>query len=143
MNLVSFFRNPEVAQQLPAVAASLGSYTFEESHREDTPAENGLSEKIRKAANDYDNIKKTGVSKQHESSSYLNSRQGETNSRAKSIAEKLGFVNFEEDEFDSPSFYFGDRRSWILHGQDRVHYQLPTGSNLPGSGLQSSKAQEY
>ncbi len=34
LNLVSFFRDPEVAQQLPAVADSLGSYTFEEAHRE-------------------------------------------------------------------------------------------------------------
>ena len=34
LNLVSFFRNPEVAQQLPSAADSLGAYTFEEAHRE-------------------------------------------------------------------------------------------------------------
>lgn len=34
LNLVNFFRNPEVAQQLPAVADALGVYTFEEAHRE-------------------------------------------------------------------------------------------------------------
>lgn len=30
--------------------------------------------------------------------------EGSLNSRAKSIAEKLGFVNFDEDEFDTPSY---------------------------------------
>lgn len=34
LNLVSFFRNPDVAQQLPSVADSLGDYTFKESQRE-------------------------------------------------------------------------------------------------------------
>lgn len=34
LNLVNFFRNEEVAQQLPAVADALGKYTFEESNRE-------------------------------------------------------------------------------------------------------------
>lgn len=30
--------------------------------------------------------------------------EAELNSRAKSIAEKLGFINFDEDEFDTPSY---------------------------------------
>lgn len=38
------------------------------------------------------------------SSRAVENSEGGLNSRAKSIAEKLGFVNFDEDEFDTPSY---------------------------------------
>lgn len=38
--------------------------------------------------------------------------------RAKSIAERLGFINFDEDEFDTPSFLRKDRQ---VHDESRDH----------------------
>jgi cell division protein FtsZ len=69
------------------------------SHREEPRQPSRLIQSIRDAANRYDNSGRslqTGVT--------TNKVESETNNRAKSIAEKLGFINFDEDEFDTPSY---------------------------------------
>ncbi len=63
-----------------------------------------LIQSIRDAANRYEN---TGSRPQQPHTSVVSqaSESGVgTNTRAKSIAEKLGFINFDEDEFDTPSY---------------------------------------
>lgn len=62
-----------------------------------------LIQSIRDAANRYEN---TGTRSPVAPSSVSPVQEStiSTNSRAKSIAEKLGFINFDEDEFDTPSY---------------------------------------
>ena len=64
-----------------------------------------LIQQIRDAANRYEN---TGARPQSQNSSMNSTPASESgvgsNTRAKSIAEKLGFINFDEDEFDTPSY---------------------------------------
>ncbi len=62
-----------------------------------------LIQSIRDAANRYEN---TGTKQTAVPSSAVPTQESSisTNSRAKSIAEKLGFINFDEDEFDTPSY---------------------------------------
>jgi cell division protein FtsZ len=57
-----------------------------------------LIQSIRDAANRYE------TSARPTPNIVSNKVENETNSRAKSIAEKLGFINFDEDEFDTPSY---------------------------------------
>lgn len=57
-----------------------------------------LIQSIRDAANRYE----TGA--RREQPVVPNKVDTDTNIRAKSIAEKLGFINFDEDEFDTPSY---------------------------------------
>ena len=64
-----------------------------------------LSQAIKEAASAYETQKEAAepavevkVAKEEKKTDY------EIPSRAKSIAEKLGFMNFDEDEFDSPSY---------------------------------------
>jgi cell division protein FtsZ len=59
-----------------------------------------LIQSIRDAANRYEN---TGAARP-QSSAPAARPEAEINNRAKSIAEKLGFINFDEDEFDTPSY---------------------------------------
>jgi cell division protein FtsZ len=70
------------------------------SHNEEQRQPSRLIQSIRDAANRYEN---TGARPQ-QSSSPAAKAETELNSRAKSIAEKLGFINFDEDEFDTPSY---------------------------------------
>ncbi len=61
-----------------------------------------LIQSIRDAANRYENPARPS---QAQSASTPTQESGiGTNTRAKSIAEKLGFINFDEDEFDTPSY---------------------------------------
>ena len=57
-----------------------------------------LIQSIRDAANRYESAARP------QQSVTTNKIESETNNRAKSIAEKLGFINFDEDEFDTPSY---------------------------------------
>lgn len=57
-----------------------------------------LIQSIRDAANRYE------TSSRPSNSAPAPKVEAELNSRAKSIAEKLGFINFDEDEFDTPSY---------------------------------------
>lgn len=85
-----------------------------QSHEEEIQAQSAqemkqpsrLIQSIRDAANRYENsssparpVQSSAPAQKIESESSVG-----TNSRAKSIAEKLGFINFDEDEFDTPSY---------------------------------------
>lgn len=59
-----------------------------------------LIQSIRDAANRYDAAPRSQAVQTQTSESQVTS----TSARAKSIAEKLGFINFDEDEFDTPSY---------------------------------------
>lgn len=63
-----------------------------------------LIQSIRDAANRYENTGSRPQSPATSGSQASESGVGGTNTRAKSIAEKLGFINFDEDEFDTPSY---------------------------------------
>lgn len=69
-----------------------------------------LAQSFKSAANEYEmNKAKETTGNEPEHISKFNEtpvvQEGsELSSRSKSIAEKLGFINFNEDEFDSPSF---------------------------------------
>ncbi|MDO9184157.1 MAG: cell division protein FtsZ [Bacteriovorax sp.] len=65
---------------------------------EETKQPSRLIQSIRDAANRYE------TSARPQQSVVTNKVESETNNRAKSIAEKLGFINFDEDEFDTPSY---------------------------------------
>ena len=66
-----------------------------------------LASSIREAAQRYEASKDVEIEDKREVK--LESSP-EVSSRAKSIAEKLGFMNFDEDEFDSPSYLRRDGR---------------------------------
>jgi cell division protein FtsZ len=63
-----------------------------------------LIQQIRDAANRYENTGSRPVVQNAGSSAPVSEAGVGTNTRAKSIAEKLGFINFDEDEFDTPSY---------------------------------------
>lgn len=64
-----------------------------------------LIQQIRDAANRYENSTPSRPVQASVASPKMESEAGVgTNTRAKSIAEKLGFINFDEDEFDTPSY---------------------------------------
>nr|BDT26611.1 cell division protein FtsZ [Bacteriovorax sp. HI3] len=63
-----------------------------------------LIQSIRDAANRYENTGSRPQSPVSSGSQASEAGVGGTNTRAKSIAEKLGFINFDEDEFDTPSY---------------------------------------
>lgn len=64
-----------------------------------------LVQSIQTAANKYESNKAD-----YAETSFKREDSLSENSRAKSIAEKLGFMNFDEDEFDTPSFLRKDNR---------------------------------
>lgn len=63
-----------------------------------------LIQSIRDAANRYESPAARPQSFTQGNVAQGNPDASATNTRAKSIAEKLGFVNFDEDEFDTPSY---------------------------------------
>lgn len=69
------------------------------SHNEEVRQPSRLIQSIRDAANSYGT-----PARPTQSAVTTNKVESETNNRAKSIAEKLGFINFDEDEFDTPSY---------------------------------------
>jgi cell division protein FtsZ len=95
------------------------SETRIESERVEEPS--SLSRSIKNAANQYEQNKNMTEqpatnrdSKPNFMSEEINKNEG---SRAKSIAEKLGFMNFDDDEFDTPSFMRKDSQN--QEGYDR------------------------
>jgi cell division protein FtsZ len=68
-----------------------------------TQAPSRLIQQIRDAANRYENTGTRPTQPTGNISNITTQAEG-TNTRAKSIAEKLGFINFDEDEFDTPSY---------------------------------------
>jgi len=77
------------------------------------PQPSRLIQQIRDAANRYENTgSRPATSAPGNQSSTPVSESGVgNNTRAKSIAEKLGFINFDEDEFDTPSYLRKDEKS--------------------------------
>ena len=65
-----------------------------------------LIQQIRDAANRYENTGSRPASSTpgNQPSTPVSESGVGNNTRAKSIAEKLGFINFDEDEFDTPSY---------------------------------------
>lgn len=79
-----------------------GGFSARETQQTQQPPSR-LIQSIRDAANRYENSgSRPGV--QSTSSAPTSEAGVGTNTRAKSIAEKLGFINFDEDEFDTPSY---------------------------------------
>ena len=74
-----------------------------------------LIQSIRDAANKYEGAARPTSSERSERSEVNESFKDSlpSNSRAKSIAEKLGFINFEEDEFDTPSYLRKEEKTEI------------------------------
>ncbi len=68
------------------------------------PQPSRLIQSIRDAANKYENTGARPSSSLPASATPTQESTINTNLRAKSIAEKLGFINFDEDEFDTPSY---------------------------------------
>ena len=88
---------PVIIEETPIVAQA-----------EDNDRPSALVQSIRDAANRYEASKSVGESDATFSKSTVNPAPIENrelgNTRAKSIAERLGFMNFDEDELDKPSF---------------------------------------
>ena len=59
-----------------------------------------LSDSLRDAAHSY----RSAAVEREEAPAQVEPARAETPSKAKSIAEKLGFMNFDDDEFDTPSY---------------------------------------
>lgn len=72
-----------------------------------------LIQQIRDAANRYENTgsRPAATTPGNQSSSPVSESGVGSNMRAKSIAEKLGFINFDEDEFDTPSYLRKDEKT--------------------------------
>lgn len=86
------------------------SFVANETNEESTVAQtenkqpSRLIQSIRDAANRFDNSS-AGLNRAPQTpSTSFSGNDVAANTRAKSIAEKLGFVNFDEDEFDTPSY---------------------------------------
>jgi cell division protein FtsZ len=79
-----------------------------------------LIQSIRDAANRYE-----GSARPSERAEFNDSfkESAPTTTRAKSIAEKLGFINFDEDEFDTPSYMRKEEKS------ERTEQRVPLREN--------------
>jgi cell division protein FtsZ len=101
----------EVRVETPVAAAPIETKSTEAEG-------SSLLESIRNAASKYDSKKESLLQSEE---AEMNRPAGATaaeprrsmnaSNRAKSIAERLGFISFEEDEFDSPSFLRRDEQS--------------------------------
>ncbi len=72
---------------------------YRQPQREEKPSH--LMESIRNAATQYSTEGREPQREERKESNWENSK---TTSRAKSIAEKLGFINFDEEELDTPTY---------------------------------------
>jgi cell division protein FtsZ len=82
-----------------AYSAQQNEESVSHTHAEEPRQPSRLIQSIRDAANRYETS-----ARPPQTAVTTNKVESETNSRAKSIAEKLGFINFDEDEFDTPSY---------------------------------------
>ena len=101
------FTHPREYHETPAAPAreEIRVQTTTNDHR------SGLAETIKQAANDY---KTNAPEESHSTTNEMTekkeiSREGvvslsRSSSRARSIAEKLGFINFDEEELDTPTY---------------------------------------
>ncbi len=120
--------NPEIAQDiLPNTETSISASmeTEQSFHREEfsesfQPSANkpNLAERLKSAANRYDNSKtEVSAEMQVEKKPTITEKANPAVERSstKSIAEKLGFMNFDEDEFDTPAYLNKDDSSPRVH----------------------------
>ncbi|HLW57511.1 MAG TPA: cell division protein FtsZ [Bacteriovoracaceae bacterium] len=90
---------------------------FDYGMADDNKPKINWAEKLQSAASKYESQKTTEVRNEREFNSFESHTSEHKNdghvasreSRIKSIAEKLGFFNFDEDEFDTPSFMKKER----------------------------------
>jgi len=81
---------------------------YEKSEKENAniervkPQASNLVDSIKNAAQNYESNKEDDYS--NRANNQEASSEYQTSSKAKSIAEKLGFMNFDDDEFDTPSY---------------------------------------
>lgn len=116
--------NQEIAWTSNRVSTDEAPARRVESESHTTQARPNLSQTIREAANRYEAQKQAYPSTReslndflkedsnNENHSFAQSNQT-SNGRAKSLAEKLGFMNFDEDEFDKPSYLRKDNQDSI------------------------------
>ncbi len=90
------------ARSEEAPAASFERREIATEKREMPRTRPNLVNAIKEAASMYESQK--DESSHEDEASAAEERRTELPSRARSIAEKLGFMNFEEDEFDTPSY---------------------------------------
>ena len=87
--------------------------THNNNQTEEPKQASRLIQSIRDAANRYETtarpIQQTVVT----------NKLDEMNNRAKSIAEKLGFINFDEDEFDTPSYLRKEEKTEQIRSSSR------------------------
>jgi len=93
-------------------------FAYEEAKNEDQKPKINWAEKLQNAASKYENQKTHETPKEEMNFSAPTQAEAKNNndaqsreSRIKSIAEKLGFFNFDEDEFDTPAFMKKNERS--------------------------------
>jgi cell division protein FtsZ len=86
-----------------------------------------LIQQIRDAANRYENTGARPAQPTGNISPTNSSPVEGQNGRAKSIAEKLGFINFDEDEFDTPSYLRKEEKS---HEQRQTHREISKNFDL-------------
>ena len=85
-----------------------------EQEKTDVPAEEkedvaSLKESIRQAANRYKSIKEESSNEEVDA---LNKSFGEREERTQSIAKKLGFIDFDEEELDTPTFLRNNQKKF-------------------------------
>ncbi len=85
------------------------SWNEEPTHRASEETQQGtLAQSIKDAAARYETTK---VEQPQQATQQRSHQEAASTNRAKSIAEKLGFINFDEDELDTPSFLRKDEGS--------------------------------
>jgi cell division protein FtsZ len=108
----------EVAQ--PQSTEQFVDRSFDGTNTEGKPS---LADSIREAAHRYETSKKE-VDTWAQNSETVAAPKNETKSanRTRSIAEKLGFINFDEDELDTPSYLRKDEE--VTHNNQEVSRSL-------------------
>jgi len=91
----------------PTFTKSTESQKIDEEKVQSASAPSGLASSIREAATSFDHSRKNDeINSARDPRGFDGSADTaqEKNGRARSIAEKLGFISFDEDEFDVPSY---------------------------------------
>lgn len=99
------FMNDRASYQNQSSQDEEGFSASQQNQQPAAVAPSRLIQQIRDAANRYENTgARPGQPTGNVSPTNSSPVPEATNTRAKSIAEKLGFINFDEDEFDTPSY---------------------------------------
>jgi len=94
------------------------------SHQNENKTPSKLIQSIRDAANKYENTSSKPVTGNSFSTPRFETEaMPQSGMRAKSIAEKLGFVNFDEDEFDTPSYLRKEEKAYSEQKPDTRNFK--------------------